>query len=88
MMKGKRIITGIMLVLVMVCISGCKKISKAAIFTYEENDAGKLVITGLTDKGRADAKIVVPAQIDGRQVEGIGSGVFRDRKSTRLNSSH
>ena len=78
MMKGKRIITGIMLVLVMVCISGCKKISKAAIFTYEENDAGKLVITGLTDKGRADAKIVVPAQIDGRQVEGIGSGVFRD----------
>lgn len=78
MIKGRRIITSIMLVLAIVCMSGCKKTPKAATFTYEENDAGNIVITGLTDKGRADAKIIVPATIDGKQVEGIGSGVFRD----------
>ena len=53
-----------------------KKTSKAATFTYEENAAGNIVITGLTDKGRADAKVIVPAKIDGKKVDGIGSGVF------------
>lgn len=50
MMKGKRIITGIMLVLVMVCISGCKKISKAAIFTYEEMMLESWLLQGLQIK--------------------------------------
>ena len=47
MIKGRRIITSIMLVLAIVCMSGCKKTPKAATFTYEENDAGNIVITGL-----------------------------------------
>ena len=58
MFRGKRIISGIMLVLMLVSFIGCK--------------------TGLTDKGRADAKVIVPAKIDGKKVDGIGSGVFRD----------
>ena len=78
MFRGKRIISGIMLVLMLVSFIGCKKTSKAATFTYEENAAGNIVITGLTDKGRADAKVIVPAKIDGKKVDGIGSGVFRD----------
>ena len=78
MFRGKRIISGIMLVLMLVSLIGCKKTSKAATFTYEENAAGNIVITGLTDKGRADAKVIVPAKIDGKKVDGIGSGVFRD----------
>ena len=68
MFRGKRIISGIMLVLMLVSFIGCKRTSKAATFTYEENAAGNIVITGLTDKGRADAKVIVPAKI----------GVFRD----------
>ena len=75
MFRGKRIISGIMLVLMLVSFIGCKKTSKAATFTYEENAAGNIVITGLTDKGRADAKVIVPAKIDGKKVDGIGSGV-------------
>ena len=78
MFRGKRIISGIMLVLMLVSFIGCKKTFKAATFTYEENAAGNIVITGLTDKGRADAKVIVPAKIDGKKVDGIGSGVFRD----------
>ena len=78
MFRGKRIISGIMLVLMLVSFIGCKRTSKAATFTYEENAAGNIVITGLTDKGRADAKVIVPAKIDGKKVDGIGSGVFRD----------
>jgi hypothetical protein len=50
MFRGKRIISGIMLVLMLVSFIGCKKTSKAATFTYEENAAGNIVITGLTDK--------------------------------------
>lgn len=78
MFKRKRIISGIMFVLMLVCLAGCKKTPKAATFTYEENDEGNIVITGLTDKGRADAKIIVPSSLDGKQVEGIGSGAFRE----------
>lgn len=36
MFRGKRIISGIMLVLMLVSFIGCKKTSKAATFTYEE----------------------------------------------------
>ena len=71
MFRGKRIISGIMLVLMLVSFIGCKKTSKAATFTYEENAAGNIVITGLTDKGRADAKVIVPAKIDGKKVDVI-----------------
>lgn len=78
MTKGKRVIAWLVLGLAAVCISGCKKTSNAATYTYEENDAGNIVITGLTDKGRADAKLIVPAKLDGKQVEGIGSGAFRE----------
>ena len=39
MFRGKRIISGIMLVLMLVSFIGCKKTSKAATFTYEENAA-------------------------------------------------
>ena len=45
MFRGKRIISGIMLVLMLVSFIGCKKTSKAATFTYEENAAGNIVIT-------------------------------------------
>ncbi|MFR2512215.1 MAG: hypothetical protein ACLS9K_09775 [Lachnospira eligens] len=38
-----------MLVLMLVSFIGCKKTSKAATFTYEENAAG-YSLTGLTDK--------------------------------------
>ena len=68
MFRGKRIISGIMLVLMLVSFIGCKKTSKAATFTYEENAAGNIVITGLTDKGRADAKVIVPARLMARRL--------------------
>ena len=42
MFRGKRIISGIMLVLMLVSFIGCKKTSKAATFTYEENAAGNI----------------------------------------------
>lgn len=68
MFRGKRIISGIMLVLMLVSFIGCKKTSKAATFTYEENAAGNIVITGLTDKGRADAKVIVQLRLMARRL--------------------
>ena len=68
MFRGKRIISGIMLVLMLVSFIGCKKTSKAATFTYEENAAGNIVITGLTDKGRADERLLCQLRLMARRL--------------------
>lgn len=78
MFRKKILFAVIISVLLMAGFTGCKKHVKAAVFTYEENDEGCVIITGLTDKGREDVKLTIPEKLDGRTVKGIGSGAFRD----------
>ena len=67
MFRGKRIISGIMLVLMLVSFIGCKRLQSKKHLHMRRMLAGNIVITGLTDKGRADAKVIVPAKIDGKK---------------------
>lgn len=66
----------------MLCIlmtaAGCRKQQMIPVFTYEKNDDGTIVITGLTDKGKADSKLTIPAVLDGCSVTAIASEAFRD----------
>ena len=76
MFRKKILFAVIMSVLLMTGFTGCKKHVKAAVFTYEENDEGCVVITGLTDNGREDVKLTIPEKLDGKTVKGIGSGAL------------
>lgn len=62
----------------LVMAAGCGKPKNIPVFTYEKNDDGTVVITGLTDKGKADSKLTIPAVLDGSSVTAIGSEAFRD----------
>lgn len=59
-------------------VTGCGKKRVIPVFTYEKNDDGTVVITGLTDKGKADSKITIPAVLDGGNVTDIAAEAFRD----------
>lgn len=60
-------------------ISGCgKKYQEIALYKYIENTDGTLTITELTDKGRSEYELTVPAMLDGKKVLAIGDGAFRD----------
>lgn len=59
-------------------LSGCRKQKIIPVFTYEKLEDGNIVITGLTDKGKADSKITVPSVLDGGNVTSIASEAFRD----------
>lgn len=59
-------------------LSGCRKQKIIPVFTYEKQEDGNIVITGLTDKGKADSKITVPSVLDGGNVTSIASEAFRD----------
>lgn len=81
----KTVVSVCIAALAAIAVAGCGKHVKVAVYTYEENDEGKLVITGLTDKGKEDMVLKVPASIDGKEVIGIGSGAFReDSKVTEV----
>ena len=86
MFRKKILFAVIISVLLMAGFTGCKKHVKAAVFTYEENDEGCVIITGLTDKGREDVKLTIPEKLDGRTVKGIGSGAFRDDVLFRISN--
>ena len=63
----------------LLAISGCgRKNIKIALYQYTENEDGTLTITALTDKGRSEDELVVPAVLDGKSVSTIGDGAFRD----------
>lgn len=64
--------------------AGCgKKAPAIQVFTYQENDDQTITINGLTDKGKTDAKITVPAQIDGKPVISIENETFRDDQNIK-----
>ena len=41
-------------------------------FLYEENEDGTLTVIGLTDDGKAQTELTVPAEIDGKKVTILG----------------
>ena len=59
-------------------LSGCKNKKVIPVFTYEKNEDDTITITGLTDKGRADSKLTIPAQLDGSTVTAVAGEAFRD----------
>lgn len=74
----KMLVAGLMLIMLL-AISGCgRKNIKIALYQYTENEDGTLTITALTDKGRSEDELVVPAVLDGKSVSTIGDGAFRD----------
>ena len=74
----KMLVAGLILIMLL-AISGCgRKNIKIALYQYTENEDGTLTITALTDKGRSEDELVVPAVLDGKSVSTIGDGAFRD----------
>lgn len=67
-------------VLFIVKVAGCGRKSKIPSLTYNEDESreGCIYITGLTDKGRSDSMIKIPAELDGKTVVGIAREAFRD----------
>ncbi len=66
--------------LFIVKVAGCGSKSKIPSLTYtaDENREDRIYITGLTDKGRSDSVVRIPAELDGKIVEGIAREAFRD----------
>lgn len=67
-------------VLFVVKVAGCGTKSRVPLLTYvaDENHEDRIYITGLTDKGKSETSIKVPAKLDGKTVVGIGREAFRD----------
>lgn len=66
-------------VIFMAVLSGCaRRYQHIALYQYSENEDGTLVITALTDKGKSEYELTVPAVLDGKKVTSIGDGAFRD----------
>lgn len=80
--KIKSIKAAIFLFALCICMTmlfaGCRKQKIIPVFTYEKQEDGSIVITGLTDKGKADSKITVPSVLDGGNVTSVASEAFRD----------
>ena len=67
--------TTFLMLIMLLAISGCgRKNIKIALYQYTENEDGTLTITALTDKGRSEDELVVPAVLDGKSVSTIGDG--------------
>ena len=79
-MRKKTILTMVLLLatVMLMPLSGCKNKKVIPVFTYEENEDDTITITGLTDKGRADSKLTIPAQLDGSTVTAVAGEAFRD----------
>lgn len=60
-----------------------KKNTNIQVFQYTTLEDGTLQITGLTDKGRADNRITIPAQLNGCAVTAVAAGAFRDCTNLR-----
>ena len=55
-----------------VIMQGCKKkYQEIALYKYTENTDGTLTITELTDKGKSEYELSVPAELDGKKVSAI-----------------
>ena len=61
-----------------VLLAGCGKVKNIPVFKYDVNEDNTASITGLTDKGKLDSKITIPAQIDGHDVVAVNREAFRD----------
>ncbi len=85
MKKTKRTIEKVMIAFLCVCIilcAGCGKKNRVIqVYQYEENEDGTLKITGLTDKGKNDSKLTVPAEWNGKKVTAIDAGAFQDDRN-------
>lgn len=73
----RNIVVAFLLIFSLTQIYACGKKQYVQVFTYEDNDDGTVRITGLTDKGKSDSKLVIPEQIDGKDVTVIGAECFR-----------
>ncbi len=83
------ILLGIVLIVLGVLIAmkaaGCGKNAYVPSFTYAdvEEKEDEVYITGLTEKGKFDDNIVIPATIEGKKVVSIGREAFRDAKNLK-----
>jgi hypothetical protein len=90
MQKGKRLfwkktkfmamlLAAGLIITIAVGICGCgRKTAIIQVFQYERNEDGTVVISGLTDKGKSNAKLTVPATLDGGKVVAIEGEAFRN----------
>lgn len=80
--KIKKLTAAVLVLALCMCmpmlLAGCRKQKIIPVFTYEKQEDGNIVITGLTDKGKADSMITVPSVLDGGNVTSIASEAFRD----------
>lgn len=67
----------LLLIIMLMGLSACGK-KTVQVFLYEETDTGTIKITGLTEKGKNDSTITVPAQMNGKPVTEIAAEAFRD----------
>lgn len=74
------IVAAAALALLVTRFSGCRKKSSVPALTYVfvEGSEDCISVTGLTDKGKSDMSIIIPAAIDGKKVVSIGREAFRD----------
>lgn len=83
------IILGVVLIVLGVLIvtktMGCGKKSNIPAYTYTtvEEKEDEVYITGLTEKGKFDESITIPATIDGKKVVAIGREAFRDAENLK-----
>lgn len=59
-------------------ITGCGKKVIPQVYTYEEQSDGTVMITGLTEKGKSDSKLIIPMELGDKKVTAIGREAFRD----------
>lgn len=59
-------------------LAGCGRQADIPVFRYVLQEDETVQITGLTDKGRTDSVITIPAALNGRPVSAVGSEAFRD----------
>lgn len=70
----------VLVTVIVVRVAGCKQPVQVSSLLYEavSDSTDTIMITGLTDKGKTDERIVIPAEIDGKRVVSIDAGAFRD----------
>lgn len=78
-MKKSILLIAFVLFALSVCPYGCgSKSGTFSVFLYEESENGTITITGLTDYGKGQSTITIPAGIDDKPVRIIASEAFRD----------
>ena len=70
-------VTLILISVLLFSLVACGKNRNIAVYTYELDDSGNAVITGLTENGATYSSLTIPSSIDGKTVTTIAAEAFR-----------